>query len=158
MVAKATETCRWILIYYKAYFISVHLLFYYRYGTYEGVWDLGEPHTQFIGLKMCRYSFMLQSHIVSESSDSTLWYFCGEWWWEPVCHGQQCQITWRKILIWIRITWLSQMNCHMLTCALLVMFPRYHTLLEGSLHQEVSNLLQYPWHKCFTWTSIIYIS
>jgi hypothetical protein len=64
----------------------------------------------------------------------------GAWRQELLCHGQQCKITWSHI------TWHSQMKCHMLTCALLDMYPRYHMLLVGSLHQEVSNLLQYQWH------------
>jgi len=74
-VTKATETCRLILIYNKACFISVHLLFYYRFGTYKGVWDLSEPQTQrSVASIMCRYSFMLLSHIVIDSFDSKLWH------------------------------------------------------------------------------------
>jgi len=30
-----------------------------------------------VASKICRYSFMLQSHIVSESSDTKLWYLWG---------------------------------------------------------------------------------
>ena len=116
--------------------------------------EISVNHThRSVASKMCRYFSMLQSHIVSESSDSTLWYLWGgEWRGELVCHSQQCNITWSHI------TWHSLMNCNMLTCALLDMFPRCCTLLECSFPQEVSDLLQYLWHMCFIWTSIIHIS